>query len=436
MERTLTWIRDNPQFAAVTFTLAVLALVMAVLAIVMLKAGASLRPLVWFTGFFAIVAGPQAVVHLLDGVVLKRARAPRADAPANAAGGGSLSPVAWDVVFGSDADPALITDAKRGLHTILDAASEAKLSFNREGESALAARFPSPAAAERARDIYGRFFAFAQVEGSDAQGWTARRHAGQGEWVHLVTAGSELYAWTSVDRNRVLARRAVALGAWNVSSAAAPAGQTPALVSKRLSAQVGLMAALVSLNLVAAGLWFFKGSAWAARVDGSVAAKPVSRDSLRAALLALNHADRPVQVTERNDGRLEVNWRYADARWFDLMRDHQLKRTQRLVLELDEANFAVRVREYWSAFDASAGPSGAQLAWTAATGIQFFAFEHRRVFGAELGREGRPTGELSHAYTFDLQAMKGPIISAVTHGGWSWQPVTWNAPAGLRWLTE
>jgi hypothetical protein len=78
MERTLAWIRDNPQFAALIFTLAVLTFVMAVLAVMMTKAGASLRPLVWFLGFFGIVAGPQAVVHLLDGFVLRDERQARA----------------------------------------------------------------------------------------------------------------------------------------------------------------------------------------------------------------------------------------------------------------------------------------------------------------------------------------------------------------------
>jgi hypothetical protein len=141
-------------------------------------------------------------------------------------------------------------------------------------------------------------------------------------------------------------------------------------------------------------------------------------------------------VTARPDGALEVNWRYADARWFDLMRVHRLKRAHRLVLFPDESSRTVRVREYWSAFDASAGPGGLRLDWKAATGIQFFALEHQRVFGAQLGPDGRPTGETSKAYTFNLQEMKAPLIAAVTNAGWRWQPVTWNTPESLRWLAE
>jgi len=450
MERLLAWIRDHPQFAAIGFVLIVLTIVMSVLGVSMQRAGLSLRPLIWFGGFFAIVGGPQMVLYLIDGYLLQRDRATSAArsmpapegeaAPAkSAATAGTLAPVPWPVVFGPDADPSLIVDAKVGLAPVIGDAAEAKLSFNARGDSALAARFDSPDAALKAQDKYGTFFTFAQASGSDADGWTARRHQGQGEWVHVVAAGPELYAWTSAARETVLAARARALGP--VSAAAVPAATgakvaQPELASERLCRKTGLMVTILVLNLVAAVLWFFKGSAWAARIDGAAVALPADATSLRGSLLGLNRATIPTEVTARPDGALEVNWRYADARWFDLMRVHRLKRTQRLVLILDEAARTVRVREYWSAFDASASPGTLRLDWKAATGIQFFAFERQRVLGAQLGADGRPTGELSKAYTFNLQELKAPLIEAVTQAGWRWQPLTWNAPAALRWLTE
>src|SRR5687768_10630799 len=112
MERALAWIRDNPQFAAVGFAAAVLAVVMTALAITMTRASVSLRPVVWFLGFFAIVAGPQAVVHLLDGFVLRRERQERPDdaAPSKAVARNGRMPVEWKIVFGPDADPDLVTD--------------------------------------------------------------------------------------------------------------------------------------------------------------------------------------------------------------------------------------------------------------------------------------------------------------------------------------
>jgi hypothetical protein len=68
--------------------------------------------------------------------------------------------------------------------------------------------------------------------------------------------------------------------------------------------------------------------------------------------------------------------------------------------------------------------------------MQFFELERRQVFGVQLDASGEPTGELSKAYTFNLQELKQPIIQVVTASGWTWQPVIWNAPASLRWLTE
>jgi hypothetical protein len=441
MERTLPWIRDNPQFAALSFTAVVLAIVMTVLALTMRKTGMSLRPVVWFIGFFVIVAGPQAVVHFLDGVVLRRDRETRPAQAANSIGNDAPSsaraPVPWEVVFGPKADPALITDAKAGLSAILANAQDARLSFSVDGSSALAARFNSATAAALALDKYGTFFAFAEPRGSDDTGWTARRHGGQGEWVHVVTAGPELYAWTAADRELVLAKRARALGPVT-GIVAGPDQSAPGLplVSRRLVAHPGLMVSIMSLNLVAAGWWFFKGSAWAARVERTQLALPSSAQMLRSDLVAINRRNVPTAVKHNPDDTIEIEWRYADARWFDLMRLHRIKRIHRLVLILDEPSHTVRAREYGSAFDASANARTLRLEWKAVTGIQFFALEHQRVFGAGLGADGKPTGELNQSYTFNLQELKRPVIEAVTRAGWHWQPVVWNAPASLRWLTE
>ena len=68
--------------------------------------------------------------------------------------------------------------------------------------------------------------------------------------------------------------------------------------------------------------------------------------------------------------------------------------------------------------------------------MMLFQVDHVRVGGVQLGPDGKPTGELSKAYTFDLQKLKAPFIETVTDAGWRWQPVMWTAPKPLRWLTE
>jgi hypothetical protein len=437
---------EYPVLIGIGLFLVVSLLLAVLLGVLMRRAGVSLKPLLFFFGFLAIIAVPQMAVHLLDAFVHARQirQQPTAEATAGTAIAAPtvLQPVSWEVVFGPNADPTLITDAKRGLDYILSDALEARIAFNTAGESALAARFPNAQAAAAALNRYGSFFQFAQVTGSDAGGWTARRFNGQGEWNHVVAVGNELYAWSGSTKENVEANRIRALGPLPTgpgSSLAASASSAPSKtqVSTHLSSNWSAMTAFLVINLSLAVFWFFKGSAWSVRQAPRPGTRPEPAALLRDRLLALNEQDLPVQaMAPPNNNTVEVTWRYGDAQWLDLMRAHKMRHTHKLVLALEEQSHTARVLEYWSAFDASASPSDLRLNWTAARGMQFFEFEHRRVFGVQLDASGKPTGELSKAYTFNLQELKQPIIEAVIASGWTWQPVMWNAPGSLRWLTE
>lgn len=453
MDRSLQFLHDYPAVAGIGFFLVVSLFLFIVFGVAMRRAGASMRPLLFFFGFLAIVGGPQAAVHLLNAWLAAKATPTVAKIdsvasgqPAPAAAVSSLQPIPWEVVFGPNADPDLITDAKRSLEAVLSTADEAKLSFTASGETALAARFATVAEAKAALDAYGEFFRFANVSGSDAIGWTAQRYAGQGEWNHVVTASNELYAWTGATRESVIAHRVRALGPFDDIALSTPpdpvlaAGPTSTYAEPAadwLRQRPLLMMSFIAINLLLAVAWFFKGSAWATRIAPRADARPADVLTLRERLMALNSQPEPVSVSAGRDGRsIEIDWRYGDAQWFDQMRAHGMHRTHRLVLALDDAGNTVRVREYWSSFDASAGADGLRLEWNAATGMQFFNVEHQRVFGVQLDNRGRPTGELSKAYTFNLQSLRQPVIDVVTGSGWTWQPVMWNAPAAMRWLCE
>ena len=181
------------------------------------------------------------------------------------------------------------------------------------------------------------------------------------------------------------------------------------------------MAAFLVINLLLAVFWFFKGSAWSVRQPPRPGTRPEPAVLLRDRLLALNQQDMPVQVIASPDGNtVDVSWRYADARWLDLMRAYEMRRTHKLVLGLDEHSHTARVHEYWSAFDASAGLNELRLNWTVARGMQFFEFEHRRIFGVQLNpAASRPVVSVY----VQLARLKQPIIEAVTVSGWTWQPV-------------
>ena len=408
---------------AIAFVLVALALAL-LLVWAMRRAGASVKPLLWLAGFLLVVGGPQAALHI--GTEMRAAPAGALQVAAQRA------PVAWATVFGPRADPDLMVDGRRAAPGVLDAALDSRLSFGADGRTALAARFDSVQAAQQALDRYGSFFQFDQVTGSDAQGWTARRYGGSAGWTHVLTAGSELYAWTAPERATVVAERERVYGPLRGDRTAAIAAGDIARIEP---GQRLFYASFALLALVAAVLWFFKGAAWAARrapVPGTAA---VPADQLACILQALNRGHGPQQL--RHDpasGTWTVDWPYGDARWFDHAQLQRLRRATRLVLRPDAASRSVIVREYWSAFDAALGAGRLHGQWQRATGIQFFAVERQRVYGVQVDASGQATGALSHCSALDLQQLKAPLIEAVTSAGWTWQPVVWELPRGLGWL--
>jgi hypothetical protein len=197
-----------------------------------------------------------------------------------------------------------------------------------------------------------------------------------------------------------------------------------------------VLVAILTVLVVVAAAYFFRASAWAATIP-AVAGVPVQPASeVRERLLTVNSIDAPFSAIERDDGHIAVTWRFADAKWVDLARAHGMRNTHRIVLELDDATKTVYPTEQYTRMDWSAGAGGASLRWATGMGITFFQVEHQRVFGLQIDERGRFVPRLSYRYTFDLQEMKSPLISAVTGAGWRWRPTVWQGPQWLRWLTH
>src|SRR3546814_13466539 len=82
---------------------------------------------------------------------------------------------------------------------------------------------------------------------------------------------------------------------------------------------------------------FGRVASWASRVPAVTGMAPVAKEVLMQRLLALNEQDVPYSISRGNhDSELLIDWRYADAKWVDLMRVHGMNGTYRLVLRLDE----------------------------------------------------------------------------------------------------
>jgi hypothetical protein len=432
MDKLIAFFRTYPVFLGFAIFALIAGGLFILFAVLMTRSGLSLRPLAFIGVFFAIVVGPQLFFHIQQarGVMPSLTWTPDDNKPrltddsaalANS-GGKFLHP---EKVFGPGFDPQLLTDIRQ-LFAGLEPEA-AQMAVFPSVETAIAARFPNEAAAQQALQNYGAMMGIARPQPAANGSYTASR---VGDRVRLLAAGKTLFVWSAANDAALDRRQQASIHAFR-QIAAAP--RDPRVIRGWKT-----MAVVTPLLVLVAALWFFKGSTWAATVPAVAEnSLPASASDLRERLLAIENLQQPIAVTAgETPDEVVVTWR-ADAAWLTHARAAGLKRTHKLVLHLDESSRTIRVREYMSALDWSAGANGAAVKWHLKTGIVFFQHEHQRVFGLQFDPiTGRFKPELSYAYTFNLQELKAPLIAATTHAGWTWKPVLWKGPSWLRWAIE
>ncbi len=438
-------LRTNPGII-VSLTLMVGgAFVCGLVGLMMLRAGASLRPICWFAGFFALIVVPQFVVHVFIAANALKQEAPRVAALEQLAA--STDPetrsAAAKLLFGPDANAQLVTDARNVFGEAFDQAELAPFAILPNGDTVLLARFKGSSAAEKAWVDYLHLSGLNQLggKGDSQRGYAVTRPVGDRAFVlHLHNM---VGVWTGADD--IAIRQRMAAGGFKIpnraplamSNISKPVEPASIKTNPTNPLRTAFVASALMAYLFLVVLYFFKGAAWA----GSSAAQPgvaaVSAAELAGRLEAINLLDVPFRIERgAQPDEFFATWRYADAKWIDLARARGMKRTFRIRLLLDERHGVVRATDYAASYDWSAGRGGADLDWKSSLGIVFFQYEHQRVFGLQLDEHGRFKPELSYAYTFNLQEMKSPLIAATTRAGWTWQPTLWQGPTWLRWLTE
>lgn len=417
----------TPGLAIALGLLAAGVVVGAIVAVSMARSGVSPRPAYWFAGMFALVVLPQVLGH---GWMAMRAGG---DVPAAVAAPSSL---VEEPSLGPDVDPSLVSDLRRVPGGPFAGAERARFAVLPQGQSVLLARFADAEAAARAASDYLRLSGLgASLSDRDVrQGKAAARATGDRAYVLLRDRWFGV--WTGPDDDAIR-HRLVASGL-DVPQDAPPAGHSTTSTFPATPPWIGVAAAALALYLFAIVLFFFKGAAWAGTVPPAAGTPPVPAAELATRLQSVNALDAPWRIEPgETPNDWIVTWRYADATWLDLSaRVSRTKRAFRIHLHLDEASATVRATDQVSAFDASAGPDGANLSWRSSLGIVFFQRETQRVFGLQIGPDGRFVPALSHAWRFDANEMKAPLIEAVTRAGWRWRPTVWQGPSWLRWLTE
>ena len=427
-------------------------LVCSLLGLFMARSDASLRPISFFAIAFGLVVLPQAVAHLAMAVKPGTVKPPSADAAADFASilGLPVFTIAVrdgmvadpDQVFGPSMPGARLEDSRDRFINRMPGLQVANTASLPTGETIAALVFGTEAQATDGLLAYlGLYEVAVELDrgGAEVKG---KRGLGQ-DRMHLLRSGNAVLIGTALTEEMLRARMAAIpmLRTERAATATATASAGEPLVPAlqplvRLFEPTWAKVVGTVLMVLVVSIWFFKGSIWASSVPAEPGMPTLAESALRDRVLAVNGTDVPVAVEELNDGRIAITWRYADARWTDLMNTHRMLRTHRLLMRFDAHDRAVRVTEQWTMFDASAGANGARLSWKTALGITLFQVDHRKVYGLKFGPDGRPTGNLSYTYRFNLQELKAPIIAAITQAGWNWKPVLIDVPPALRWATE
>lgn len=384
---------QNPGLLVVLAICGVAAVVLGFIAFSMARAGLSLKPVVFIAVFMGIILLPNVMFQSFEAIWPAAPAAPKANQmPAARLKADAVTGLtAFDHpqrLFGKDADPSLIRDARQIYGEAFSNAEVAQVAFWPTGEMVAVARYSDAAAARRGGEVLRQMFRIPEVPGAPAGAayWGSRPNAvsAEGDALMAQTLGNAVFFWAGASREAVLARRGQSdFEAREAAEGAAPqnfAPETPAFVG--LFRQTAFQALFVVLLVIAASGWFFKGSAWAARLDPA-AAVAIPAAELEARLLALT-----------GNGRLEAMLPFEGV---------QERGARTLRFELEAASHTVRV--YEGIQSASQFGGGRRIA----VGITFFQ---------------KSAGEKADPAT--------PYKDVVSQSGWVWQPDVWNLPDWLK----
>ncbi|PPE72930.1 hypothetical protein C3942_16025 [Solimonas fluminis] len=399
------WLRTGRIDQPATLAIAGLALIAGLVMAALLSMMRDPRGMVFFGVFFGLVVLPQVLAFgLFPDRLLRQDPLPApAGTPAPERIPGADAPLqVTDLTPGVlDARRALLSvyaDGSQVIEVIYDGEAQARLRFLAEYQNQ-----PPPL------ESLGRYSGVLTQE---------ERHAS----FHAVD-GRRLLRITAVDR-AILEHRLRGMDAPPPGPAASAAAATPPEPPVAV-----LAAALVLYSLFVAWV-FLRLATWAASHAAMPGVPVQTATALRQRLLRLGRQDLPFTVRPGDAPQeLIAEWRHAEATWLDLMRLRHVNRVVRYRLRLDEDRAQVRVREFQAAFDASAGAGGADLSYRATWGVSFFDRRVEGVLGLQL-RDGKPTGEIAHAWRFDIDEMRSPLVQVITAAGWEWRHVLVDA----RWL--
>lgn len=330
---------------------------------------------------------------------------------------------AWTVKDGQFADAQRLLGGSgpiADLRSVLPAADASVASADSSGTIVVAARL------KRSRDMH------ASIDALVGQYQVTRRSPERGgEKVSTATGMSGLLLRDATRILLVLGTSQDAAEARLARTAGLAVRLNPA-GTKRPSGTVFFLVISGLVAWVIAQFFIFpRLASWAGSVPAAAGAAAMPASEIERRLLALNDRKLPFAVRRGNrPGEFVVDWRYGEAKWFDLMRIAGLSRLFRVVLRLDENSRSVRARDFTADVDWSAGRGGADFAFKGSLGINFFLYRREAVLGLQI-RGGQITFNPFYQYRFDVRELRDPLVATITTAGWQYKPVlTFFRPIG------
>jgi len=387
------------------------------------------RALIFFAAFFGAIVVPQLVAHGLNYLYPAQPRFGENEGALRATPAGFADP---SLIFGPSVRRELMQDARPAYPQVLGGAEVAQFGLTATGASVTAARFASSDAATQARYALFRMLGKVNTE-EDAQGFYHFAWPQSGHSAIAGSAGRTFMMWVAPDRDSVQRLRAESRAFQDLVPP--PRTGVGGVVDAVRGWRPAMYIAPIGLYTLFVAWLFLRLVVWATEVAPQPVASAAGAQVLKERLLGVRFLNSPITIgAGKAENQLVVDWKYADATWADHARAHGMRKSHRLILELDEATRTVRCREFHTESGWDAGSGGASIQWKASWEIVFYQYEHERVFGLQIGPDGKLAPALSYAYTFDLREMKNPIIAAVSAAGWRWRQVFFFSPAWLRWL--
>lgn len=179
-----------------------------------------------------------------------------------------------------------------------------------------------------------------------------------------------------------------------------------------LAAVVVLILAMILIipfmNFVIKRTFYFQG-------EGN----PAPVDKLRSQLTDVNSIDAPVTVTG-SDGTLVATWRYADAKWSQLIGQKELQKVYELRMEFHPDSHEVLLTDITKSKKQSIGLFDISARFSFSRGV-IDAYDRKTLYGL---REDFTVGEVVD-YEFTPSEIKTPVMNTILTHGWDVRYSLW-----------